>query len=355
EKALAAANLVLEAPAPPAWIFFTKAVALQSLKRPQESLVAVEEGLHRTPEAESAYGLGLKGQCLEALGRTSESEEALRHSVRLNPNLNWVSRTLSRTLGAKADALITSGQLPEAITCLEQAAEFDQGSDWIHEKLAEVFERQGQHEKALHELNQAIARNEKSATAHASRGFVLHSMGDRKRAEVDLERAIGLDPNLAWAHAELAALRREQERPEEALAAINRALDLAPDYGAALEIKAQIFIGIGENEAALKLMSRAPQSNASFHFWKGLALDNLSRFEEAGECYRAALGLDPEDVWSMRGLADIRLLKGEVEEGRKLFEQIIEKLSSRPRGPYEVGLCGWCHYGCGRLAPAIPL
>src|SRR5262249_21691367 len=31
------------------------------------------------------------------------------------------------------------------------------------------------------------------------------------------------------------------------------------------------------------------------------------------------------------------------------------KLSSRPRGPYEVGLCGWCHYGCGRLDPAIRL
>jgi tetratricopeptide (TPR) repeat protein len=128
-----------------------------------------------------------------------------------------------------------------------------------------------------------------------------------------------------------------------------------PAYTAAFEIKGQIFIAIGEDEAALRMFNRVPEGSSGLYFWKGLALDNLNRLQPARECYEKALELEPEEVWSMRALGDIYLLQGETETGRRLLEQILTRTIGGPRGPFELGLCGWCHYGCGRLEPAIRL
>jgi tetratricopeptide (TPR) repeat protein len=382
QDALEAAELAVQSEAAPASAFFTKAEALYQLNRSEEGLEVVEEGLRRIPEQEWGYGLGLKGQLLAALNRPADAEEALRESIRLNPtiDLTWselgrllnqskrpldaleaaeqalkLNSTDAQTLSVKAEALATLGRDPEAIACLQHVAELDASLGWVHEKLAELFEKQGQHELALKELDECIARDEKSVWAHAYRGFVLHSMGDRKGAEAALEKAVGLDGSLAWAYAELAAVRRELENPDGALTAINQALAMDPANTAAFEIKGQIFIAIGENEAALRMFNKVPEGSSALYFWKGLALDNLNRLQPARECYEKALKLEPEDIWSMRALGDIHLLQGEIETGRQLLEQILTRTINGPRGPFELGLCGWCHYGCGRLEPAIRL
>ena len=108
------------------------------------------------------------------------------------PEVLKLNSTNTQMLGLKADALVTMGRAPETIACLQQIAKLDASLGWVHVKLANIFEEQGEHELALKELDECIARDGKSVNAHAYRGFVLHSIGDRKGAEAALETAVGL-------------------------------------------------------------------------------------------------------------------------------------------------------------------
>src|SRR5208337_2862846 len=98
---------------------------------------------------------------------------ALRESIRLNSTMDWtwtelgrllnqskrpldaleaaeqalkLNSTNAQPLSVKAEALVTLGRDPEAIACLQHIAELDASLGWVHEKLAELFEKQGQHE-----------------------------------------------------------------------------------------------------------------------------------------------------------------------------------------------------------------
>jgi tetratricopeptide (TPR) repeat protein len=383
QEALQSADLALQSGPPQASVLFARAQALQSLNRHEEALTMAEEGLRRpagpAPSA-AAFGLGLKGLSLGALGRVDEAIGALQDSTRLDPGLDWTWRALSRlliyenkleaglsaaeralerkpndpeTVALKAHALGALDRVPDAIACLNGLKALEPGSHWIHERLAELYERLQDHPAALRELTECIDRNDGPASAYASRGFVYHSMGKRTDAEADLKQALALDPQLAWAYAELAAVQRELDKPKEALSAINRALAIQPDYTAGLEIKGEIFIAIGEFEAALKVFDRVKEVSPALHFWKGLALDNLNRLEDARQCYEKALEANREDVWSLRALADIRLLQGETDAACAMFDQILSKIPESSSNVYEFGLCGWCHYGCRRLEKAI--
>jgi len=380
EGALRAANVALDSEPGRQGALTTKADALQRLGHKQEALDTIEAALQAAPE--SAYLLGVKGQLLEKMDQMAEAERALQESVRIVPTADWVWLSLARVLirlsrpeeglhaaeqtldlvpgnleavEVKADALLALNKAPESIAFLEKMAELNEKSPWIHQKLAELLEKEGLNEKALVELNKWAGLEPHSAAAHANRGYILHSIGNGREAEAALEEAVKLDDQLVWAYAELASVRRDLEKPDKALESVDRALELAPESPLALQIKGEILTSIAEYEAALDVLNQAIALRGTPYLWKGVALDCLERVTEAREAYEKSVELAPNDVWSMRAVADMLLLEGEKERGQKIFEEVIQKVSDQPRGLYEIGLCAWCHFGCDRLDLAIRL
>jgi len=63
-----------------------------------------------------------------------------------------------------------------------------------------------------------------------------------------------------------------------------------------------------------------PKDAVAWHN-RGLALDELGRYEEAIRCYDTALGINPEDAiaWDNKIIAEEKLLK--IEKMRRKVEQ----------------------------------
>jgi superkiller protein 3 len=357
EEAVLAANQAIAIDGRSVEAYLTKADALRRLERPDEWLNAVDLALELAPD--SAYALGTRGQILHDLDRDADAEKFLREAAAKDKGLPWVWEQLG-------EVLYRLNRPEEALAALQEAQCLGlndrvtlQYKAYSLTAVAHNLHAKGDNTAALERLQQAIEAAPDYATAHALRGLVLRAQGKYADAEQALSKAVELGPDLAWAHAELASACRDLGKPDKALAAVDEALRLKKDnYASAAETKALILIDIGENQLAVDLCEQALAADGSLwtsHYWRGLGLDNMGRIREALAAYQQAYGRSPDDVWTRRALADMLILAGAPERGREHFGWIIGRMSNQIRGPIELSLCGWCHYGCDRLDPAIRL
>lgn len=72
--------------------------------------------------------------------------------------------------------------------------------------------------------------------------------------------------------------------------------------------------------------------------WKGDALRELKRLDEAAECYETALKIKPDDHVSIWHLAMTRLLQGDYERGWKLYESRWDVF---PQHKLKTGVHAW--------------
>jgi tetratricopeptide (TPR) repeat protein len=319
-EALLAADRALQLNSNSTAAFLYKAQVLGKLDRKEEALVAIDSALQLYPGSPGA--LYIKADLLLGLGQPDRALEAIEGALAAEPKDGGMLSLKARILVEVADAL--------------------QGK--------------GENEAALKHLAEAIEIAPDYAMAHAIRGFVLHAVGQHAPAEAALVRALELDSGLIWAHAELAGTYRDLDKYNLALDSVDHALSLEPDYASAIEIKARIFIDIGENENALSLCEQALKLEPKLwtsRYWKALALDNLERVQEALDIYRESHLANPEDVWSRRGMADMLLLLRQDDAAVEQFEWILTKTPEEKRTITDLSLCGWCHYGCGRLDYAV--
>jgi tetratricopeptide (TPR) repeat protein len=356
DESVAAADKAIQLDRSFAGAYQIKAEALRRLGHNNDALAAINTAL--TLRSDSAFALGTKGQILCALDRNSEAELVLRAAIDIDREIPWIWETLGQVF-------CELSRPEEALPALEEALRLrPQDASVLGLKaralvgIGDNLQAKGDNATALRRLDEAISIAPEDAAAHAIRGYVCHSMRRLADAEAALRRSIELDRNIAWTHAELAAVLRELEQPQQALAAVDEALRLKDDYASAMEIKARILIQIGENARAEPICARAIEldsSVASAHFWRGQALDNLGRLEEARGAYEEAHSRSREDVWTRIRLADILLLLNQREAAIKHFEWILSMASTQEHTTEQLSLCGWCHYGCDRLDPAIRL
>ncbi|MBE9610674.1 GGDEF domain-containing protein [Chitinilyticum piscinae] len=130
-----------------------------------------------------------RGHAHHGLGQLGEAEQWLQEAYRINiqTNYRW---SQSVTLLSLGQVLIAAGRLAEARCHLEQSLQLVMsfGSkpllEQIHEKLAALFEAEGDHERALyhHRAYHTLAITEARELANTRLGNTL----DRRMKEVDL-------------------------------------------------------------------------------------------------------------------------------------------------------------------------
>lgn len=140
-------------------------------------------------------------------------------------------------------------------------------------------------QKAQTLIDQVLAIDPDHPTAHGERSHVLLAAGDYENARLEVELAIALDPENSDAHAIHAYCLNALDYPDRALLAARRAIRLnpgKPEYYFMPLVDAMVVLERFEEALALcdQIISRRPDW-ISAKIWRALALDGLSREEDA--------------------------------------------------------------------------
>jgi tetratricopeptide (TPR) repeat protein len=192
-----------------------RAVALVSLGRAAEALVACEAALATDPTNAAAHQA--HGDALHDLERHAQAVEAYDRCLALDPGrfVAWSNR---------GSALLRSRRFDEAVSSCERALALQGGggarmsprllaNPYLNRGVA--LQELGDFDAALDSFDRAIAADPTLAEAHANRGYVLDCLGRTQEALSSSERAIALKPDYATAHLNHAmALLRIGRLPE---------------------------------------------------------------------------------------------------------------------------------------------
>jgi predicted Zn-dependent protease with MMP-like domain/Flp pilus assembly protein TadD len=196
----------------------------------------------------------------------------------------------------------------------------------------------GRAEEALARAEEALAADRRSVPALHCRAAALEQLGRTAEARAGYQRALAVgknDPELLLGASRFLVdglAEEEQERVdlEEGLARAARGTRVAEQAGERelatelllVEVRALSLLGrpveaLDRAERALRLAPEDPEVLRE----KGLALQELCRFDEARAALEAAEAADPEDPWTAHALGLLAERRGDAEEARRRFSR----------------------------------
>ena len=203
-------------------------------------------------------------------------------------------------------------------------------------EAAAVALEEGRGEDALASAEEALGADRRSAPALHYKAAALEQLGRTADARAAYRRALDAgknDPELLLGAARflvdgLSEETQERVDLEEGLALASRGTRLAERAGERelatelllVAIRALSLLGspvdaLDRVERALRLAPGDPEVLRE----KGLALQELCRFDEARASLEAAEAADPEDPWTLHALGLLAERRGDAEEARRRF------------------------------------
>jgi tetratricopeptide (TPR) repeat protein len=259
---------------------YTRAGALQGLKRYEEALACCDEAISLRPDY--AEALNRRGVILAMLKRFDEALASFERSLAIAP--------------ASAEAWTNRGNVLGELRRIDQAvASYDQ----------------------------AIEVHPAFFGAHYCRALALAELRRFDAALAGFEEALSIIPRNAdaWTHRGnvLFALKRH----EEALASYDSALAIRPDHAKSFNDKGAALAELGRFGAALECYDKAislhPGSAETLNN-RGLALVELRRFDDALASYLGATTIKPDLAEAHFDEGLCRLLIGDFRRGWEKYE-----------------------------------
>lgn len=259
---------------------YTRAGALQELKRYEEALACCDEAISLRPDY--AEALNRRGVILAMLKRFDEALASFERSLAIAP--------------ASAEAWTNRGNVLGELRRIDQAvASYDQ----------------------------AIEVHPAFFGAHYCRALALAELRRFDAALAGFEEALSIIPRNAdaWTHRGnvLFALKRH----EEALASYDSALAIRPDHAKSFNDKGAALAELGRFGAALECYDKAislhPGSAETLNN-RGLALVELRRFDDALASYLGATTIKPDLAEAHFDEGLCRLLIGDFRRGWEKYE-----------------------------------
>ncbi len=229
------------------------ALLLQQQGAEQAAEAAFRQALALQPDAANAhYNLGTS---LKAQGRLAEAEDCFRQALVLRAEFPQAQFHLDRIVQERGDwiasevywrdalrsrpgfiggyvnlatALRGQQRLPEALACLQKAAEIEPGNASLLSQVGAVLKDLGRVDEAEQSCRAALALDPASAVAWNNLAEVFNKTQRLVEAEAGFRKALELNPELAQAHGNLGIVLQNQGRLHEAEASMRRALALNP-------------------------------------------------------------------------------------------------------------------------------
>lgn len=355
----------------------------------EEGIAALREAVRLAPAyAEARTNLGAALTPTDAEAASKELEEA----VRLAPGSVKALFNLAVAYGASPDhgpkkeiehlgraiemapdfprahlalgkARLRDGQVPEAITALEEATRLEPESGEAHYQLGLALSRAGRREDAtvaLEKGRELVAESDRAQNANLDfvEGRAALGRGDLEEAVTRLRRAVQLRPDSPDAHRYLAAALEKQGERNGAAAAYRRVLELNPADAAAKRSLASLTTAVAgtddaqrvaELEAYIRdgkyadveplLETYVRERPSSSWGWYALGYSLFAR-QKVGDSIKAlarSLQLDIRNAEAHKILGRNLMIIGRFDAARLEFEQAIRYKPDSADSYYNLG------------------
>ncbi|MBI2307779.1 MAG: tetratricopeptide repeat protein [Rhodocyclales bacterium] len=222
--------------------------------------------------------------------------------------------------------LFQRGDLAGAETACQHLLQQEPDNEISLYLLAQVLHGRGRPEEAAACLRRLVAINPAQSRYHNDLGVMLAAKGKWPEAEACYRLAVAVDAGNADAvfnHA-LALLRLK--RIDEARSALGRLPVALADLPDVCALRGELARAAGDAELAVREFRKAISlglSTADVHVNLGLALEDLSREEDAFDELCRAERIDPDDAMACFHLGNSHRARGDIETATRYYRKAI--------------------------------
>lgn len=235
---------------------------------------------------------------------------------------------LTQTFVQSAERAATKGDLESAARDYERAAEVSPEFPDIRFRLGRVFEELDRRDQAVEEYRKAILANEEYDAAHTALAFCLLRSGRDDEAAEAFRRVLELRIRGLNAPFEKGLQRLREGMSGEAEEFFREAFLAAPfrfeDHhrGALRLLKAEQWEkSLEEIDRAIALCPKY----GDLHNYRGVALCELGRLDEAVAAFRRSIALNPDYLVAKLNLAFAHLRAGQFKDAETQLELVLEQ------------------------------
>lgn len=193
--------------------------------------------------------------------------------------------------------------MQEAIARFRKATETDPKSAIYHHFLGHTLSVTQQWEEAILSYRQALELAPDAAIIYQHLGDALSTLQRWQQAVTAYHHSVELDPNSLEAQDHLGFALAQLQRWEEAIAAYRRALNITQS-----DVVYQHLGEAFQNRSPLQPVAKAAQAD----------------LEEAAQCYRRVIELNPTWVSTYKLLGDVLTQLGQTEEAELCYHRAQE-------------------------------
>ncbi|MGH9508892.1 MAG: tetratricopeptide repeat protein [Terriglobales bacterium] len=225
----------------------------------------------------------------------------------------------------------------KAIEEYKLALENDPGSEFLNAELAELYAKTGRIRDAVLEAQEILKRDPKNLEARKLLGRIyLRSLGDTQSgvqsqemlrlALEQLEEIVRLEPQNVENHLLLGRLYILNRLMDKAESAFQAAINVSPSSEEALTSLAYLYNEEGESARAAQVLEAVPvaQRTPKIYAALGFTYERMRELKKAIEAYRTAADMDPENLDSLRGLAQNLYSDGQVDAALAQYKRLTE-------------------------------
>jgi len=281
-------------------------------------------------------------------GEVDQAIEAYKEIIKISPaNFDTYQKLgeLYAKKGDKAESVANFKKIVDvyfknrlfkkALPIYQKIMEIEPDDISIREKIAEIYEREGNETDAKREYlflaeyffnEKNVEKTDfyaqkavdfRSIEAHFFKGAALFEKKDFDAAKNEINMLLKFKANHAGALAILANVHREKGEFDEANKIYEKLLKAEPENTDAMEMQAELFIKKEQKkEAEAKLVAAA-----DIHAAK-------QRPEKAEELYKKAMGLDPQNMEVMDKFAGFYVKQNRKKEAADLYIKISDSYSA---------------------------
>jgi len=254
-------------------------------------------------------------------------------------------RSLEEIIGKYPDylpALLSLAELsasekkfPESATLISKVLARDPGHPEALLMSARLKLAQDQKEQAKAELEKMLKFYPKLPAVHYQLALAYMTDGDTTKATASLNQVLALAPNNAEASILLAQISLRKGDASGAVSLLKPIVQQRPEIVQARLLLADAFRAQGNFEEAIevyhKLEAFAPQNPQPF-YWKGIALLQQKKRDEARAAFSHALELAPDYLLALEQLVNLELVDKKYPAAQELVQKQID------RDPKQAGL-----------------
>ncbi|CAA6668192.1 unnamed protein product [Spirodela intermedia] len=206
-------------------------------------------------------------------------------------------------------AYMRKGRLNEAAECCRQALALNPRLVDAHSNLGNLMKARGLPHEAYNCYVEALRIQPTFAIAWSNLAGLFMEAGDLSRAVLYYREALKFKPNFPDAYLNLGNVYKAMAMAPEAITCYQRALQGRPDYSVAYGNLASLYYEQGQMDLAILHYKQAIVCDSGFvEAYNNLvrnALKDSGRVEEAINCYRSCLALQPSHPQALTNLGNI--------------------------------------------------